>query len=140
MTAETLNAIEELVAKAVSEKWKVIVVENASRQATFSAITTRLPKGKRIFTLRDYFVMEERGIALHDYEELEKPLWADRIILCGAAAAVNEVAATLFVSKNQQLEIIAGACSTGICRKEIMRQRRRNGQDLTTGFQIKQQL
>ena len=140
ISADILAAVEELVRHAAKEKWNVILLENATRPATFKQVTDQLTKHRRSQTVCSSFDDGERGIVLNECANVEQSLLHDRLILCGSGASVHEVAATLFILPEQQLEITQAACSSKICRKEIMRQRRRSGRDLTTGFQIKPQL
>ncbi len=140
ISVDTATVVEGLVTSAAQQKWNVILLEDAMRSPTFGEIAARLPKHRRNQRVVSYFDDAERGIVLNECARVELALLADRIILCGAGASVHEVAATLFILPEQNLEIIQMACSGKICRKEIMRQRRRSGRDLTTGFQIKPQL
>lgn len=137
ISMEIATVIQALVSCAAPLQWNVILLEDASRPQTFSQIRAILPSHRRNQTVCSHFDDAERGIVLNDCDKVQSVLQADRIILCGAGASVHEVAATLFILPEQKLEIIQKACSSKICRKEIMRQRRRSGRELTTSFQIK---
>ncbi len=136
ISMEVALYVQALVTCSGPLRWNVILLEDASRALTFSPIRTQLPHYRHSETVRSHFDDAERGIVLNDCAKVESALQAGRIILCGAGASVHEVAATLFILPEQKLEIIQMACSSKICRKEIMRQRRRSGRNLTTGFQI----
>lgn len=137
VTMETSLSVQALVLTASALSWNVILLEDASRPQTFAPIRAALPNHRRNQTVCSHFDDAERGIVLNDCEKVEYALRWNRIMLCGATASVHEVAATLFILPEQSLDIIQQGCTTKICRKEIMRQRRRSGRNLATGFQIK---
>lgn len=130
-----ISAVLAVIETASPALASVILLEDAQREPTFEAVASKQSR-RLLHRVNSYFDDAERGIVLNDCAKVERLLRADKIILVGAAASVHEVAATLFIAPEQTLEIRQRACSGKITFKEIMRQRRRSGRNLATGFLI----